>query len=316
MVRFVSRRTGELLRSEDQALVGPDGERVPVVRGIPRFVTSEAYASAFGLEWNAHAETQLDSRSGARLSEARLEECLGMPLEALSGKTVLEAGCGAGRFTELMVRAGALVHAIDLSTAVEANQRNIGPAPNYVVAQADIRALPFAPASFDLVVCLGVLQHTPCPEESIWSLWRMVKSGGLLVIDHYTRTLSDLTTLKALYRVVLKRLRPATAKRITDRLVDVFFPVHWWVRRLRWAHMVISRVSPCQGYCHVLPQLTRAQHYDWCRLDTFDSLTDWYKHFRTADQLSATVASLGAESIEVLRRKGLAAVRCRKPSRL
>jgi SAM-dependent methyltransferase len=313
LVEFVSPLTTAPLQWRGDALIGPQGEAVPVVRGIPRFVSSDLYASGFGLQWNAHAETQLDSRTGTHLSRNRLERCLGMPLTALDGKTVLEAGCGAGRFTELMVQAGALVHAIDLSAAVDANRRNIGPAPNYVVAQADIRACPFPPGSFDVVACIGVLQHTPSPEASIGALWNMVKPGGLLAIDHYTWTLSRMTKLTPLYRLVLKRLRPATAKRITDRLVSLFFPLHWRVRRVPWVQRLLSRISPCLAYCHVMPELTREQHYDWCRLDTFDELTDYYKHFRTCAQIRRILVSCGAERIEVSRRGVVVEARCRRP---
>ena len=131
------------------------------------------------------------------------------------------------------MRAGALVHAIDLSAAVETNRRNIGDRATYSVAQADLRAAPFPAGAFDAVVCLGVLQHTPSPEQSIAALWRMLAPGGLLVIDHYAWTLSRLTKLGPLYRMILKRLPPARAKRITDVLVDVFFPLHWAVRHVR-----------------------------------------------------------------------------------
>ncbi|PYQ83513.1 MAG: hypothetical protein DMG02_33605, partial [Acidobacteria bacterium] len=277
----MSPRTGAPLWRDGDTLLSAAGESVPVVRAIPRFVGSEGYASAFGLQWNLHSQTQLDSRIGGTLSRARLERCLGMPLEQLAGLRVLEAGCGAGRFTELLVQAGALVHAIDLSSAVDANRRNIGDASNYVVAQADLRELPFPARTFDVVLCLGVLQHTPSPEASIAALWRMVAPGGLLVIDHYAWTLSRLTKLGPLYRQVLKRLPAARAKRITDALVDVFFPLHWAVRRTRILQQLLSRVSPCLAYCHVYPKFTRAQHEDWCRLDTYDELTDHFKRLRT-----------------------------------
>src|SRR6266550_2038677 len=150
-----------------------------------------------------------------------------------------------------VARAGALVHAIDLSVAVDANRRNIGERANYAVAQADVRALPFPAGVFDVVLCLGVLQHTPSPEQSIAALWRMVAPGGQLVIDHYTWTLSQLTKLAPLYRLILKRQPPTRAKQITDALVDVFFPLHWAVRRVRPLQMLLSRVSPCLANCHV-----------------------------------------------------------------
>jgi SAM-dependent methyltransferase len=315
MVGFVSPRTGAALLRDGETLVSVAGERVPVVRSIPRFVSSDGYTAAFGLQWNAHAETQLDSHTNATLSRERLERCLGISLEQLAGLRVLEAGCGAGRFTELLIEAGALVHAVDLSSAVDANRRNIGdpPPPNYVVAQADLRDLPFPAKTFDLVLCLGVLQHTPSPEASIADLWRMVAPGGLLAIDHYSWTLSRLTKLSPLYRLILKQMRPESAKRITDALVDVFFPLHWAVRRVPPLQWLLSRVSPCLSYSHKYPQLTRAQHKDWCRLDTYDDLTDWYKRLRTAAEIRGTLERLGAMQIESVRRGAVIEARCRKP---
>src|SRR5439155_15127360 len=102
MIAFVSPSTGAPLWQERDELVSLAGERVPLVRAIPRFVPSDNYADAFGLQWNQHSQTQLDSHTGARLSEERLVRCAGMPLEQFAGLRVLEAGCGAGRFTELL----------------------------------------------------------------------------------------------------------------------------------------------------------------------------------------------------------------------
>lgn len=294
-------------------LVSDKGEQFPIVKGIPRFLASDGYAASFGLEWNMHPLTQLDSMTGARISQERLERCLGRPATELKGLSVLEAGCGAGRFTELLVNAGAMVHSIDRSVAVEANKSNIGEQPNYVIAQADLLNPPFPRASFDVVVCLGVLQHTPSPEESMRALWQMVKPGGLFVIDHYTWSVSLVTKLAPLYRLFLKGMPPAQSKKVTDRLVATFFPMHWGVRRLRPAQMLLSRVSPCLVYLHAFPELSREQHYEWCRLDTYDQLTDHYKHLRTATQIRRTLASLNGQDIWVSRGGNGIEARCRKP---
>src|SRR5439155_4955592 len=103
------------------ALVCPMGCRIPVVNSIPRFTDSANYASGFGLQWNSFRKTQLDSYTGTTISRDRLSRCLGRSLEVLRGQTVLEVGCGGGRFTELMLGAGARVFACDLSVAVEVN---------------------------------------------------------------------------------------------------------------------------------------------------------------------------------------------------
>ncbi|HEX6049021.1 MAG TPA: class I SAM-dependent methyltransferase, partial [Gemmatimonadaceae bacterium] len=187
------------------------GCRVPIVRGIPRFVESDGYAAAFGWQWMQFRRSQLDSYTTTTISRDRLARCLGGSLDAVRGKTVLEAGCGAGRFTEILLAAGARVVAADLSSAVDANYANCGHAKQYFVCQADIRALPVAPHSFDAVVCLGVIQHTPAPEETIAALAGYVKPGGLLAIDHYSREY-PITPVRRLLRDVILRLDPVRGR--------------------------------------------------------------------------------------------------------
>src|SRR5215207_10851126 len=155
-----------LTHAEDQSdLKCANGCVIPIVNNIPRFVSSDNYASAFGQQWNKFRKTQLDSHTGTTISRDRLQRCLGGSLDVSKGKSVLEVGCGAGRFTEVMLKAGARVFACDLSSAVEANYENCRQlGPDYFVCQADALKLPVAPQSFDFVVCLGVIQHTPSPE--------------------------------------------------------------------------------------------------------------------------------------------------------
>jgi SAM-dependent methyltransferase len=117
------------LVQDADSLVCESGCRVPVIGGVPRFVNSTNYAANFGLQWNQFRKTQLDSYTQTTISKDRLTRAIGGSLEILSGRSVLEVGCGAGRFTEVMLAAGARVFACDLSTAVEANYANCGEHP-------------------------------------------------------------------------------------------------------------------------------------------------------------------------------------------
>lgn len=296
--------TGAALHRDGDALVAPDGTRHPVTGGIPRFVQPGNYADDFGAQWNRFPRTQLDSHSGLPITRERLARCLRGELDDLKGKTVLEAGSGAGRFSEVLLAAGAELHSFDFSGAVTANAANNGHNPHLSLAQGDIRQPPYPPASYDYVVCLGVIQHTPDPEQSIAALWRMVKPGGRLVIDHYRfRWRFALPTpigdAASLYRWLILRLPPARRAGAVKKIVDFWFPLHWRWRDSLMAQRLIRRFSPLRFYYPDLPLTGREMHYQWSLLDTHDSTTDHYKHLRSPARIHAVLSALGAEQIAV-----------------
>jgi len=127
------------------------GHDFPVVRGVARFVGRSSYASSFGFQWARFARVQLDSANGTTRSRDTFTTKTGWSLDELRGERVLDAGCGMGRFTEICCDAGADVHAIDLSNAVEVAANNLRERPNAHFYQADILRLPFADESFDRV---------------------------------------------------------------------------------------------------------------------------------------------------------------------
>ena len=284
------------------ALACPSGCQVPIVRGIPRFVASEDYAAAFGWQWKRFQRSQLDSYTRTTISRERLARCLGGSIEVVRGKAVLEAGCGAGRFSEILLEAGARVVATDLSQAVEANYANCSAAPDYFVCQADIRELPVAPRSFDVVVCLGVVQHTPQPEETLAALAGYVKPGGLLAIDHYSRAYPA-TWSRRVIRALLLRLPPAQARAVALGIAHALLPVHrtFWHRRRGFGRVrrYLGRVSPLVDYYDAYPDLTPELLSEWAVLDTHDTLTDRYKHLRDPEEIRATLIELGLANVEV-----------------
>ena len=275
---------------------------IPVVRGIPRFVPSDDYAEAFGWQWKHFRQSQLDSHTGTTISRTRLTRCLGGSLEPARGATVLEAGCGAGRFTEILLAGGARVVAADLSSAVEANYANCGASPQYFVCQADIRNLPVAKHAFDIVVCLGVVQHTPRPEETIAALASYVKPGGLLAIDHYSRDY-PVTASRRMLRHLLLRLPPERARRIALGTAQALLPVHraLWRKRRGFGRLrrYLGRVSPVVDYYEAYPELGPELLSEWAVLDTHDTLTDRYKHLRGPDEIRDTLLALGLADVEV-----------------
>jgi ubiquinone/menaquinone biosynthesis C-methylase UbiE len=122
------------------------GEIYPRMNGVPRFVNNAKYAAGFGAQWKKYRLTQLDSYTRTTISKDRARRCMGEDLwAALADKQVLECGCGAGRFTEILLAERAHVTSIDLSEAVDANQDNFPQTENHRIAQADLLHLPFEP---------------------------------------------------------------------------------------------------------------------------------------------------------------------------
>jgi len=309
----------EPLVRRDDSLACAHGHRWAIAAGIPRVVPGGGnYADAFGLQWNTYRKTQLDSYTGLPLSRDRARRCAGEAawqlLQRVERTDVLEVGCGAGRFTEVLLATGACVTSVDLSSAVEANQENFPQNERHRILQANVLKLPFREQQYDVVFCLGVIQHTPSPEETIAKLFAQTRPGGWLVIDHYTRNLSWYTKTAPLFRMMMKRMPPKTALRWSRGLVTMFFPLHRATRKSFVGQMLVSRVSPVLSYYHRLP-LSDDLQWQWALLDTHDSLTDWYKHYRSRDQIRHTLTQLGGEDIWCEYGGNGVEARCRRPSR-
>ena len=289
---------GEVLSGDGDLFRCTHGHSFPVLRGIPRFVSGSNYSDHFGAQWNQYRLTQLDSYTGRPITADRIRRCLGESLwNGLSGKHVLECGCGAGRFTEVLLGRGAKVTSVDLSNAVEANAQNFPVSETHRIAQADILSLPFQKLNFDLVLCLGVIQHTPNPEETIGQLYAQVRPGGLLVIDHYTYSIGILTTAKPLFRAWLRRMPTEKAMAATESLTNRLLPLHRKFRNNYPLWFLLSRFSPLTTFYRTYPDLPEKLQREWALLDTHDSLTDWFKHRRTKGQIEDRLRALGIQDV-------------------
>ena len=290
-------------------------KKYEIINKIPRFVANNYYTDNWGLQWNRFRKTQLDSYTKFPISEQRLKRCLGEEIfSRLAGKTVLEAGCGAGRFTEILLAKSANVVSVDMSNAVEANQSNFPQNQNHIVVQADILKLPFVSQQFDLVICLGVIQHTPSPESTLKALYDQVKPGGWLIVDQYTFSFSYYTQIaKIIFRFILKHIEPSKALKITSFLIEIFLPIHRIGKKSRFWQAIMRRITPIVSYYYDFPKFSEKLHKEWALLDTFDNLTDYYKHFTTLKKMKNIYQSLKMEEIDCSRGGNGIEAKGRKP---
>lgn len=108
----------------------------------------------------------------------------------LSGKTVLDVGCGGGILSEGMAQQGARVTGIDLADKALSVARLHLYESALQIEYLATSAEQFAeerPASFDLVTCLEMLEHVPNPASTVAACARLARPGGDVVFSTINR---------------------------------------------------------------------------------------------------------------------------------
>ena len=165
----------------------------PISNHIPRFCTSVSHpADSFGYQWNSFALSQIDNCANTDESYIRLtsETCLSS--KTVEDKTVLEVGCGAGRFLHINLSFNpSLLVGLDVTSAVDSVFQHISPyTDNLLLVQADILSAPFKHNSFDFVYSIGVLHHTPDPYLHFKYAASYVADKGFISVSLYENSLA------------------------------------------------------------------------------------------------------------------------------
>lgn len=204
------------LRIDGEDLICPQGDRFPVVNGIPVMVLDDVKQTlwvasetlemvkrhrageSIGIEQPPTAsgiDPQVQGLVAATcgyLYQPLVNKLDRYPIPDLrlpegAGKSLLDIGCGWGRWTIAAARKG--YHAIGLDPALrhvlaaQRVARQLGVPCNFVVA--DARYLPFAPRSLDVTFSYSVLQHFSKPDvrQALGSIAEALKPGGTCFIQ-------------------------------------------------------------------------------------------------------------------------------------
>jgi ubiquinone/menaquinone biosynthesis C-methylase UbiE len=109
-------------------------------------------------------------RRDVRLEAVRA--CLG----PLTGRRVLDLGCGKGRFARLLAAEGATMVGLDRS----AGMLSAGSGLDRVLGSA--RRLPFADGAFEAVIAIEVFEHLAALDQVLEEVRRVLRPGGRLAI--------------------------------------------------------------------------------------------------------------------------------------
>jgi SAM-dependent methyltransferase len=284
--------------------------RFLVKNGIPRFVPPGNYSASFGYQWNLHAKTQYDSYTGVPVSRQRLFAETRWP-EQMPGQKILEVGSGAGRFTEPLSTTGATILSLDYSSAVEANALSNACKSNVAIGQASIYEMPIRPESFDKVLCIGVLQHTPDVKAAFRALVNALKPGGELVIDVYRWRLVNWIWPRYWLRPLTKRLPAARLYSLCDRYVRWIWPLTRLLHHLPMGRQ-LNRFILVPDFRDLYP-LNEEVLQSWAVLDTFDNLSATYDKPQTVTAVQSWFKKAGFVDFEVHRGINGIEARGRKP---
>lgn len=205
LVDPVSREPLRFENGTDQArLVSPGGDVYPVRRGIPRLVRTEDLAQVqtqdtFSFKWGKRNSYEwLLGKTDDAPQTAWLLEKYGFgsteewARKFSSVERVLDLGCGVGSASWPWLRSpawsgNAMWVGADISDSIDVAADLLGEFANTHFVQADALELPFAEATFDVILSEGVLHHTPSTRDAIAAAGRALREGGELHFYVYRR---------------------------------------------------------------------------------------------------------------------------------
>ena len=194
----------------------------PVRDGIPRLrppedVPADAAKTreSFGWEWLRYPGSRPIDKP------TFLEETM-IPPEMFSGKLVLDAGCGMGRYSAVALGLGAEVVAVDMSESLIRVAQAARLYPKLHPVEGDLLRPPFKKGVFDLAYSQGVLHHTSNTHAAFKAVAALVKPGGMLSVWLYGK-----------------------AGRFADFSTNPILPERKWLvehRRLAWGVVLIRHL--------------------------------------------------------------------------
>lgn len=271
-------------------LVSPSN-RYPIINGIPRFVTDDGYSDNFGYQWNRWARVQFEDQNlngpMRQHTTNMFKKISGFTSEVLNGKTVLDMGCGPGRFTDVAANMGATVIALDYSSAIDAAKENFNEMGSDILfVQGDALKLPIKSNSLDFVFSIGVLHHTPSPESGVREACRVLSPGGEFAIRVYgfgARGFYTFPTVK-MWRFIFQVLKPLFKHYPPLIYSYVFGTIGFYLGKI-W--------RPLSYPLRLVFPTAWEPDYRWAILDTFDAIFTSFQSGHTPEEVDSWLRQSG-----------------------
>lgn len=210
--------------------------------------SKEEVSSAFDNQSSYYAA----ERGQSPWFQAQVEIVLSM-LNSEQG-LILDIGCAAGAEVEPLRTRGFRIVGIDYSAEMlRFAQQRYGALDGVHFCRADAESLPFASASFDHVVCLGVFEYLSTYERSLEEINRVLRPGGVIIISVPTRISLDRVshglcnlTVVPLWRAIKKLMGKRTSGQPIGRRWNRCIP--WLMPRMLRKHGFKPERSAYSGF--------------------------------------------------------------------
>ena len=217
-----------------------------------------------------------DARPAASPALLRHYDRLHHKMSLGTSPAVLDVACGLGEWLKVCEDKGASVAGIDLSEKAIDICRQVMPQGEFYAQAAE--TLPFADGSFDLITCLGSLEHFVDPVGSMREMVRVARPGAkvLLLVPNKDFLSRKLGLFRGTYQVDAKEvvrtlpewheLFRAAGLRVTDRWKDLHVLDPDWIARgspitwpIRAAQAAVLPILPLRWQYQVYHQCAIAE---------------------------------------------------------
>ena len=249
----------------------------------------DSYSENFGKQWRDYRDIQIDSLNGFDISFKYLNDIFFDDLDIIDNKNILELGCGAGRFTEHIIKKCNLCFSVDMSQAIFYNVAK--DSKNLFLIKSDFKKLNVK-KKFDIVLCRGVLQHTPKPRDYLLKLFEFVNKEGYVIFDFYKKPKFYYFNLKYIFwRPLIKNLikYEVFENYLKNNIKELLF-IKRLIKKIFFLDIVSDNLIPIWDYKGKL-DLNNNDLEKWAILDTLDGLYAKYDYPYSYEKIKEIINS-------------------------
>lgn len=281
-------------------------------------------ARAFGYEWNTYRVTSREEDlvtffwlTGAdpKIYEKfdfndvfsyypTAEDVSKIDGSSLAGKTVLDVGCGMGKYLKVSSEFAGTVIGLDLSDALTRARETVKDRPNVHLVQGNILQSPLRSGFADFVYSVGVLHHTPDTHAAFLSSASLVAPGGRLAVWLYPKEKEPSAYADRIHHIQDDIIRPITCRMPPPmlRLVSAVLGRLTFVRDNAVARHQATGSRLSGRIAHYAGTVAVGRHKDpeIAAFLNFDWYSPQYRSYHSEEELESWYAEAGFSSVRIL----------------